>query len=397
LPGRLTAGLIALILLMATHGAVGYQQATVVVGVSILLAGGLSLWWLLGSDFKVQTTQLAVVGVILALMLAPAVVSLASMGSKTGATFLVSNLVAFVLFSQVICRYGEHAYDTIAAGLLLAAVISVALAAWLLIHPLEIGGLTFGRDGYFRPVGTFSTPNRFAEATAVGVLASLYLFLRHPTRRFRYGAAGAILALATVASGSKGVMLGLAAALPVFLLFSGLLRTPTFWRAAVALVPVVAVAMFQIWDYLVVAAKLDLIQGGALDVASGRPEIWAAGLRLFESGPVLNQIFGHGATFFVSATGRDPHSAYLNLLLDYGLISLLWIPILLTYVAVLVVRPEHLTHARILGVSLVVFCLVRGIAMSTIFTTFNFAMLAFWAGLAMLVEPVANRSVAAHG
>jgi O-antigen ligase len=394
MPGRITVPLIAMVLLMATHGAVGYQQATVVVYVSVLLALGLCAWFLVRSSFQVQTIQLAVLGLIVALMLVPTIVGLGSLGSKAGVTFLVCNLVAFALFSQVIRSYGDQAPSVIARSFLVAGMLSVGLAAYLFLHPLTLGGLTFGREAYFRPVGTFSTPNRFGEVAAVGTLAALYLFLRHPSRRFRYGLAGVVLALATVASGSKGVMLGVLGAVPFLLLFTGLVRTPAFWRAALALLPIVAVATYEIWDYLVVAAKLDLIQAGSVDVASGRGPIWAAGVTLFESAPVAKQVFGHGATFFVSAIGADPHSMYLHLLVDYGLVSVLWIPFLLLYGALLVIRQPPLPTQRVLGLALIAFCLVRGVSMPTVLTSFNFAMLAFWAGLALLMMPNGSRPLA---
>lgn len=391
LPGHLAAPFIALVLLLATHGAAGYEQATIVVYVSVLLAAGLAAWFLILSSFQIQTAQLAVLGGIVALMLMPTVVGLGSLGTKAGVTFLVCNLVSYALFSQIIRCYADQGHRVIAGGFVVAAMVSTVLAAYLILHPVTIGGLTFGREQYFRPVGTFSTPNRFGEVGAVGVLAALYLFLRSPAKRFRYGAAGSVFALAAVASGSKGVMLGLLGALPVFLLFTGLVRTRAFWRAALALVPIAAVATYEIWDYLIVAAKLDLIQAGELEVGSGRAGIWAAGVDLFESAPVLNQLFGHGATFFVGAIGADPHSTYLHLLVDYGMVSVLWIPFLILYVALLVIRQPSLPPHRVLALALVTFCLVRGIAMPTVFTSFNFAMLAFWAGLAILTVPAAPR------
>lgn len=395
MPAPVTVPFIALILLMATHGAVGYQQAAAVVYASVILALGLGVWLLVRASFRIHIRQLAVIGIIVALMLLPTVVGLGSLGSKTGVTFLVCNLVAFGLFSQVARRYEDRAPAVIARSFLVAAVISAVLAIYLFLHPVTVGGLTFGREAYFRPVGTFSTPNRFGEVAAVGVLASLYLFLREPARRLRYGLAGTILALATVASGSKGVMLGLFGALPFFLLFTRLVRTPAFWRAGLALVPIAAVATYEIWDYLVVAAKLDLIQAGSVELGSGRGAIWAAGMNLFESAPVAKQVFGHGATFFVSAIGDDPHSMYLHLLVDYGMLSMLWIPFLLVYGSLLVLRQPTLPAERVLALALLSFCLVRGVSMPTVFTSFNFAMLAFWAGLALLVMP-ARSTPAAH-
>jgi O-antigen ligase len=389
--GRLTVPFIAVVLLMATHGAVGYEQMTAVVYASVFLAMGLSAWLLVRSSFQIEPSQLIVLGTIVALMLAPAVIGLASLGSKAGVTFLVCNVVAFVLFSQVLRRYDDDGYAIIASSLVIAAIISIVLAAYLLIHPLTIGGLTFGREQYFRPVGTFSTPNRFGEVTAAGVLAALYLFLRSPSRRFRHGLAATVLALATFASGSKGVIVGLFGAVPFFLLFTGLVRTRGFWRASLALLPIAAVVLYQIWDYLIVAAKLDLIQAGALDVGSGRPAIWAAGLRLFESAPLVKQLFGHGATYFAHTTGADPHSTYLNLLVDFGLISVLWVPLLVLYLGLVVTR-TYLQPHHVLGIALIAFCLVRGVAMSTLFTSFNFAMLAFWAGLAILVVPTGRQT-----
>lgn len=387
-------GFLVVVLLAAAHGAAGYQQSSVVVYASILGAALMSAAVLLRRNFYIHASQLFIAAAILALMLFPAARGLVLLGSRAGVTFLVCNLTAFLLFTQVVHCYGEAGRSRIASTFFVAGLVSLALGAYLMFDPLTVGGLTFGRQGYFRPVGTFSTPNRFGEATAAGALAAAYLFVRRG-QRLRHGVAAGVLVLGTLASGSKGVILGLVAALPLFIFLTPVLVTRGFWRSALALLPLAAVATYQVWDYVVVATKLDLILGGAAEVGSGRAEIWAAGLSLYAAGPPLLQLLGHGATYFVRTVGYDAHSTYVYLLVDYGLLSLVWIPALLSYIIAVILRRGGTSPEMILGAALVVFCLVRGVAMPTVFTSFNFAMLAFWAGVALLVMPTRS-SPAAH-
>jgi O-antigen ligase len=392
---RTIVPILAATFLAATHGGVGYHQWSLLVYASVVVAIAASLWFLARARFRVDTVQLAVVGMIVLLMLFPAVVAAATLGSKVGFTFLVCNVTAFLLFAQTMRRYKEDGTRVIAKTFLLAAAASVLIAAVVVVRPITVGNLTFGAVGYFRPLGTFSTPNRFGEVAAVGTLAATFLFLSSFSGRFRYGALALVFALATVASGSKGVILGLLAALPCFLVFTNLLRRRVFWRTAVVLLPLAGLLAYQMWDYILLATKLDEIAAGSLDVGSGRGVIWATALELFQSAPMLNQVLGHGASFFAQTTGRDPHSTYLYLLVDYGLVSLLWLPLLVWYAIVaLVAQPSRRSHFA-LAAGLMAFCLGRGVAMPTVFTTFNFAMLAFWAGLAILLVP-APRPVRDH-
>lgn len=378
---------LCLAFLLVTHGGTGYYQSKALLLLGMVLLSAVSGWWLAAARLITTRGHMLIVLATICLMFPAAALGALVFDTKSGFTFIVVNLLSFLVFALLLRRYSEDGVTIICRAFILTALISFALAILVTFQPIQIGDLRFGRDGYFRLVGTFSTPNRFGEVPAAGVLACLYLFVRRPSDRFRIGIVTVLLVGATLGSGSKGVILGVFAALGVVVAFSDIARKTFFWRAAAVLLPAIGLTVYHFFDYILLATKLDQIQEGSLDVGSGRPVIWAMGTKVFLSAHPLNQLFGHGTSAFINKVGADAHSTYWGILVDYGAVALAAIAGLLLYLGVLLTTYRANRHKVVFAASLIVFCLARGVAMPTILDGFNFAALAFWAGVAILFTP----------
>lgn len=348
------------------------------------------------SRLQVSLSQLAIMMIVAVLMCVPAALGFLAFGTTVGFSFMLFNALVFFLFSQIVRLYpGDHSADVICRSLLLAGLVCSVLALIVVFFPLQIGGMQFGRHGYFRLMGPFSTPNRFGEVSAIGVLVSLYMLFRpEDRRRAAYGYLALFFLFITIGSGSKGVLVGLAASLVIMLLFTDLLRKKLFLRMALLLTTIGGWLAYHFFEYVLLVTKLDAIQEGRLDLGSGREEIWARGMEVFLAASFPTQLLGHGSTAFVTKVGADAHSTFWNLLIDYGMVSILALIVLAIHIVGLLMLPGRRHPMTVLGVSFVVFCLARGVSMPTILDGFNFAMLAFWAGVAMIFVSSKRHSVA---
>lgn len=380
-------------LLIVTHGGRGYQSITILIysGFSLLLLTALWLW--AKDRFFFSKIQLMIAFSIVAVTFAPAVSGMLQFGTKTGFTFMVINLVVFLFVSQAVRRYGENGSWLLARLFVLTAVIASVLAIVLFFYPVEFMGLGFGREGYFRLTGNFSTPNRFGEVPAVGVLAALNLFLVDPAHRIKWATVCLFFVFVTLLAGSKGVILGLVAGLLIFLLLTKLMAHKTLWRFSAAMLPAVIAVVYSLNDFIVASMKLDAILSGRMDVGSGRPDIWARGAEVFWDGSIFQQLFGHGATAFVTLTRADAHSMYFDLLVNNGVFAWFFLLVILVSAVALLFFKKGDRKMLIFGLSLILFCLARGVAMPTVFNSFNFAMIAFWAGVALLFVPQRRQGV----
>lgn len=370
--------------ILLTHGGAGYQQSKPAVFLGLFTVAGVSVWWLIQTRLTLSIVQLNTVLLIAVLMYIPAALGMLNLGSTTGFVFLAMNVLTFLFFSQLVRRFGDHALPLICRTLLVAAVVCSVAALVLLFYPIQIAGLSFGRQGYFRLVGLFSTPNRFGEVPALGVLACAYLFAT-TRRRLRYALVGAALLGAALGSGSKGVLLGLGVALFMLVIFARVWKKKAFAAALALAVPVIGFLVVKYYELILLATKLDQVQEGTLDIGSGRAEIWGKGAEIFWNAPLFNQIFGHGTTAFLTLVGMDAHSTYWNLIIDAGVLTLVVLLIGVAYLAFVLLSANGHRPAMAFGFSLVVFCLVRGISMPTVLKECNFAMIGFWIGAALML------------
>lgn len=384
-PGFLLILIIVVSFLLVTHGGTGYTQS------GLLLYGGTgiltlySLIWLFQNKGTIQKKQLYILLTIFFFMLMPTVTGLIKFKSLTPISYLLMNLVIFFFISQLILRTGDSAMHFLSILFIWAAILSSLGAIYIASQPFQFAGLMFGRGSdYYRLQGTFSTPNRFGEVAAIGALSAFYLFRFSPQNKTLHFLFFLFLVIVMLASGSKGVIFGFVCAFLFYIYVAKIFKQRSFWVVLFIFLPILIITYNKIHDYIIVATRLDLVQSGQIDITTGRTTIWDQAIELFQRGTIFSKIFGNGATAFISLTGRDVHNTYYYLLVDYGIMGLLFVCIVIFFIFKYHRKNKTNKNAFILGTSLVIFCLARGIAMPTIFNGFNFAMIAFWTGVALV-------------
>lgn len=384
---------ISVLFLMLLHGTRGYSNIALItyLGFLCLVFYTLVSWHKL--NYRIDYSVAIVPLLLILVMLYPAVIGVNQYGAKAGFTFLISNVFAF-LFFYFFYRSKDGA-QSIAQLFAVTGLLSGFMAVLLFINPLEFLGYQFGRENYFRLVGTFSTPNRFGESVAVATLASFYLYMSADrTKRVWIFSVFILLLFLTLASGSKGVIFGLAAGLLVFLFFTRLSTKKYFFYSMFLGVPALMVVVALFWNFIYTALKLDRILSGRMDVGSGRPEIWDKGREVFLEGNAVDLILGRGVTAFYQHIGADAHNAYWDILFNFGIFGLLLLAAISMFVFIVVLYKPSVTN--VFAFSLVVYCLVRGISMPTVLNSFNFNMLAYWAGLVIILGSVRGFSYARY-
>lgn len=374
-------------LFFVLHAGVGYERSLLFLFMGIFIMIILSFFWVAKSGGVpiLSKRQLVIASLITAFMLLPAVVGMYVFDNVSGLAYLLMNLVAFMFFSQLVISFGDNSKNAIIKIFLLFSIISSLVAILIMFYPVQFAGLRFGKEGYFRLLGTFATPNRFGEVPAIGALSAIYLFLTVPSYKVWWLLIFIFLSFIMLLAGSKGVIVGFGFAILFYLFFTNIIRKKSFWMIGTIFVPIVYYVGYFLYDYILVTTKLDRILAGRRDFDSGRLVIWESGKEIFSNSDTFHILFGHGTTAFAKFTGSDAHSLYWNLLIEYGAISFIFIAGVCFYACRKLWRQKANRSILVFGTSLVAFALARGLTMPTIFNSFNMAMIAFWAGLALIV------------
>lgn len=251
----------------------------------------------------------------------------------------------------------------------------VAVAAWLCLVALFMFWGNAG-DASIRWSSTFYWPNPFAAFLVMALPVALARMMRAGGIReaAAQGAAVILLGTALVFTGSRGVWIALAAALPVM----AVVLRPRSWGTAmrrVAVVVVLCAAAVTLLGRIGPAGGAGGPAGRAASIADpadpsviGRLNFWGSALRIFADHPVV----GTGPGTFGAAHpayqrdprfyARDPHNLYLQFLAEMGLVGaaaliLLLVSLAFLWIAALgaAVFPEHYSVVAGAGVSLLAF------------------------------------------
>ncbi|WP_411701472.1 glycosyltransferase [Conyzicola sp.] len=180
-----------------------------------------------------------------------------------------------------------------------------------------------GVMGYFgRYQGIFPNPNYAALLASVGLPIGVWIVLSDRRRAQRAAAAIGILALTITLyyTGSRGAAAGAILGVVVSLLVSRY-RKIALWTIAAAFAGVAAFVAIFPEKFFGRGGYLDRSDQGS-DISSGRFEIWAELLRIWEQRPVLGTGY-RTIELLPSSDGFTAHNIYLSILVELGAIGLL--------------------------------------------------------------------------
>ncbi len=239
----------------------------------------------------------------------------------------------------------------------LLVVAAVAQACYGLLQTFaHAGPASFVRAGALRASGTFSQPNPFAgflNFTLPLMLAGVITGVPIAGRLTR--PAALILAAAVLASGSRGALLALIAALAVMLLIRVPRARILIAVAVVALFALVAGAVFGLVPASITTAVLDVFGVSNIDIANPTPLDWAtaerlahqlAGLNMFFAHPLLGVGIGNYPAVYAHyklAGPWDPplghaHNYYINIAAEAGIVGFIAFMVALIAAFVIVAR-----------------------------------------------------------
>lgn len=260
----------------------------------------------------------------------------------------------FIFFSLLVVdtpeKFTKFVTDFILifAGLAtLAAIVSTVTAIQL--GPFEIAKYT---SKYPRVASWFINPNKFAPAPAAALLICIHR-IKYDFK-LRYVALLALFCGITYWTGSRGVILSLAAGLSVYLMMIGGKKLKAVTLLFSILIPILSFAMVLIYSDIFTV----------FDRGSGpeaRLKIWRDGVQLIMNMSIPEIIFGNGHLYFGSVVEHSPHNGYLRFIVNYGLIFLF----LYSYYVLNGIKDlirGHSLPSNQLWVSVLVFLLVRDIS-----------------------------------
>jgi len=208
-------------------------------------------------------------------------------------------------------------------------------------------------------VGALYTPNRFAFLSILPISLAIGVIVAHRIRPIALLAAAACLVMGfgILLSGSRAATLGALASTGTILLVIGhgqkRLRLGGFAIAAV----LAALGILQFlptgltaYDRLIGAVP-EWTQSAGVEVDEERRDFWRLGLTLFQENPIsgvgLRRFGAESVTRLGYERRGDPHSAYVQVLAETGLLGTVPFAVLLGYVGWILLRnrktlPMHL-------------------------------------------------------
>jgi hypothetical protein len=357
-------------------------------GVSAVLAG----WTLLGLAFVIARGRdvppprvvLAVPVLLTAcfalLMLArlPSV-NLAHFGSVKLQLFLLGNVVFVVAGAFIGWRRPD-------LNLLLMIMLAVAtLGAVVLVIRFGTGAAQEVLPGRFA-ISPEDDPIGLGRGSAEGLLIAVYLMLSRRAATTRLWAVAAIpaLAVAVVASGSRGPVVGLTLGLAVLLALTATqqrARRRLLLVAGAALVAVIAVV--QIVPSSTLSRSLEVIVSSGSDLSTnGRSQLWATAWQGFVDHPLLG--LGTGGFASVRPDELYPHNLLLESAAELGILGVLAIVGLIAWALTRIGRAWLTAHDEDRLVAALVAALLSMAVVNALFSSAipNNKAVWLWAGVA---------------
>lgn len=284
-----------------------------------------------------------------------------------GRAVTLVQLIAFSCLMQVMVT-DDRRLRTLLTAYFVASVLFALLAIGTAISAeLRRAALTEGQN-----------PNALARALGVGLLMVPYLLgqLRLARRRIVTIVGACVLGLAILLTGSRSTWVGLVATFS----FNWFLSRPVKLRSAIAVAIAVVVGIMGLYHVrvidewmvqrIVTIPDIEATRGGG-----GRMNIWAVGWEMVKANPLLGVGLDNFPTRFEDyiytarlrwggygvLPGRDPHSIFLSVQAELGIIGLV---IFLAFLCIIFrdLLPYRCDSRAILGILLLWFMVFCGIA-----------------------------------
>lgn len=247
--------------------------------------------------------------------------------------FVVGNL-AFMIGGLFVGWRRKH----LRILLLLILAVSIAGAAVLVFEFVSGGAKTVLPDRF--SISPEDDPISLGRESANGLLIGVYLLLagRAAASRVWVIALLPVLAIALVAAGSRGPVVGVIAGLLIFAAFA--VTTPAA-RRRLLLVAAAAVACVIVVPLVVPDAAISrslsvfAVSGGDLS-SNGRTGLWGLALDTFAQDTFLG--IGTGGFAAIQVAEQYPHNILLEAAVELGIVGLILVSWLLADVAVRLVR-----------------------------------------------------------
>ena len=230
----------------------------------------------------------------------------------------IKSLVQLLIFFWI--SYSLLQYDRIARGVLLTLTASCVVVA--LLQAFDITGNITAQD---RLAAFEWDPNKAAEVLSLGLIALIGLAFGKEKAdlklRFLFWPCSAVLAVAIVTTGSRGVNLALVGALLVFFSQGKNLK----FKLKVSLIVLLAIVFLGWLSYIIEPVRERWARAYFEEDTSGRDEIFAASWEMFLEKPLIgwgpaNHLFELGSR--VHQRGfRDTHNLILWIFTESGLLG----------------------------------------------------------------------------
>jgi O-antigen ligase len=342
-------------------------------GVSVVIAGwtalGMAFVVMRGRDVPSPRVALAAPVLLTALM---ALLMLARLPDTSLTAFGSTKLVLFVVGNLVFVAGGTFiGWRRPDLDLLLKIILAVStLGAVVLVVRFGTGGAQEVLPGRYA-ISPEDDPIGLGRGAAEGLLIAIYVLLsrRSATTRLWAIAAFPALAIAVVASGSRGPVVGLAFGLLVLLAL-----TATNPRARLRLLVVAGaalgsvVAVIQTVPSSTLSRSLEVIVASGSDLSSnGRAQLWSAAW----DGFVHNPLLGIGTGGFADLRGDElyPHNFLLESAVELGIVGVLAVAALVVWTLVRLARAWRATRDEDRLVAAVVTALFSTATVNALFSS----------------------------
>lgn len=239
-----------------------------------------------------------------------------SYGSTKLQLFALQNLV-LLLAAAMIAQSRPH-FDKLVS----VTIVVAGLSGLLLIYRLSRGDAQALFDSRFS-ISPLENPIQLGRQAADGLIFGTYVLLSAASARTRAAASVVtpVLALALLAAGSRGPVLG--AAVGLLTLFAVLTRERAVRKRMVTVVLAAAATALlasQLLPGASIQRSLSILSGSGSGVSSnGRFHLWSEAWHTFVAHPLLGD--GTGSFFAVDGFNQYPHNLLLEAAAELGIVG----------------------------------------------------------------------------